>query len=520
MKTRTTIIIVVVIAVIAALLVAGFLYLPTLQNKKVLVWGTTESLNAIFPALARTYDTYIPCSAVFETLTRYKPNTTELLPSLATEWHAISPMIWEFKLRSDVKFHDGTPFNASAVEFSLERTVNDTDRPFGAIQLGRYFDYVEVVDDYTVRIHLKTPGHAGFPGMTAYCVTAIYSPTAYKNAGSDYMTKGVVGTGPYKFVSFAPAQEIVLEANRNYWDSERTPKVDKLVFKQFNDPSALKLAIEKGEIDIAHRWMYSADVSALMENPDIVTVKGNDPYVIMLPLHNNMSYTNETKIRYAIAYSIDYDAIGAIVDSERAYGIMPPSWPYAYEVQRMFERNITKAKELLSEAGYPNGLPESIQMYWCPDFGPAFQEIAVLIQGNLAEAGIPITLTSVQESTMLDYRAKGLMHMAMVRFTYTFADPDYMCYYAMRSGSAYPKGFGYGYPEIDQLMDAGAVETNTTKRIQIYREIQEIFDEKDHLVYLFRSKAYLFHRKNVHGAYIDGAIYHNIAASLTQIEKD
>ena len=112
------------------------------------------------------------------------------------------------------------------------------------------------------------------------------------------------------------------------------------------------------------------------------------------------------------------------------------------------------------------------------------------------------------------------MHMALVRFSYTFADPDYMCMFTMWSGGSYPKGFGYGYQEIDDLMDLAAVETDETTRTNLYKDIQEIFDQKAHLIYVFRAQTYLFHRKNISGVNVDAAIYYNTASYLTEIEKD
>jgi peptide/nickel transport system substrate-binding protein len=518
MKT-TYIIAVVIAAVVVVGAIAGYLLYPSLSPEKTLIWGTTEDMFGVFPAISRTYATYLPCSAIFETLVGYKSETAEVIPLLATEWEAISPMIWEFKLREGVKFHDGTAFNASAVKFSLEKTIDDPDRPWGTSQLGRYVDHVDVIDDYTVRVHVPSPGHAGLPSLIGFNVAGIYSPTAYIKAGEEFATEGAVGTGPFKFVSWKVG-ETIIEANKEYWDADRIPNVDKIIFKGFQDSGALKLALENGEIDVAHRWMYPDDVDDLCNNPDIHVKEGTDPYTYMLALHNNMSYTNQTEVRQAIAYSIDYQAITEIIDSDRAVSLMSPQWPYANNVQSMFYRNITKAKELLANAGYPEGLPGEIEMFWTSDFGPAFEQIASLIQSNLADAGITIKLQSSEWTTMLQYRSQGTMHMALVRSAFTFPDPDYMCMFFVYSGGSYPKGFSFGYPEVDDLYAQGALETNEEARIEIYKEIQEIFDPKAHLIYLFRVKMYVFYREGVDNVIVDSAIYHNLARSFTEITID
>jgi len=522
-KTSYTRKLLVVGVIIAIMIVAAVAYTFWSNIKpavtKTVVWGTTEAIPGVFPGLVRTYSEYIPCNLIFEPLYMFKPNTFELKPILATNVQAITPSIWEVTLREGIKFHDGTPFNASVVKFCIENTINDTRRPFGKEQIGKIVDYVEVMNETAVRFHLKSPGFAGFPYLLAHpsCLL-IYSPTAYLAAGDNYATTGAMGTGPFKLARYT-TQEIILEANHDYWNQTEVPKIEKFIFSVYTDPGSMKIALEQGDIDVAHRWIYEADVKSLLNTTRIVTSESADPYVYFLGLNSRNTYLNSTKVRQAIAYAIDYNAINSLAVSRRSYSAMPSKWTYVYPAQNIFERNLTRAKELMKEAGYQDGLPENIEMYFTTLFGTEFVTVSSLIQSNLAEIGVHVDLKSVEWATMLTYRADGTCPMGIFRFTYTLADPHYVAIYIHRSDGSYGKGFAYGNSTINALDDQGAIELNETRRIQLYQQIQQMLDPEAHLIYMFEKQQYLFHSKNMKNLGLDSVIFYNWY-NLRFIDKD
>jgi len=230
-----------------------------------IVIGTTESLQNSFDP-AQAYD-YLGSEVVFntaETLVTYEPNATDPSPKLAASMPDVSSdgLIYTFVLRAGVKFSDGTPFNAAAVKFSLERA-----RAFGAkdpeaagFLLSEIRGIAAPSDDKVV-ISLSQPD-VTFLSRLAYSVAGIVSPTAYANnvltGGEDgaavtarYKTDTIVGTGPYRIVAYKERESIDYEANPNYWGPE--PKTKRIRVRLFNQSSALKLALQNNEVDVAFR---------------------------------------------------------------------------------------------------------------------------------------------------------------------------------------------------------------------------------------------------------------------------
>jgi len=205
---------------------------------------------------------------VTQGLTRINPTGGEpkVLPVLATSWEQSpdDPRVWIFHLRQGVKFHDGTPFNAEAVKFNIERML---DPETGALARGafRMIEAVEVVDDYTVKIVTKE-AFAALPAQLAYSPMCINSPAQVRKLGNKEYHKAPVGTGPFKFVHHIRGQEVRLEANEEYWGGR--PYLDAIVVKPIPEVASRLMALEAGEVHVAYH-VPPRDAKRYMDNPEL-----------------------------------------------------------------------------------------------------------------------------------------------------------------------------------------------------------------------------------------------------------
>lgn len=474
--------------VVVAIVVAGAwyytsIYIPRYREERArLLTLITEAAPAdLDPALAIDSDSYMIIANVFDGLTRYKRGTTEIEPNLATSWDVPDPWTYVFTLREDVKFHDGTPFDADSVKYSF-------DRVFELYGPSSYlFDVInktEVIDGYTVQITLNYE-FSPFPSILANPIASIVSPTAVEELGDDF-DENPVGTGPFIFDSWSPGNELVLVVNEDYFGD--APQLEKIVYKSLLEASERKAAIELGEVDVVVSGrILSADLPELEDNPDIRIYEGAGLSIEYLGFNTLKQPLNDSRVREAISYAIDYDAI--INDAlegyaERVGGPIPPSI-LGYKELPLMERDISMAEQLLEEAGYAEGFDitltyniESVER----------RKVAEIIRNSLDEVGISVSIKGLDwDSSIDEYLDMG--HELMLNNWFPdYFDPDSYLFPQFHSWSAAPWGaniFGLEDPEIDALIEEGLITTDTEERIRIYGEAQERIVEDMPCLFLY-----------------------------------
>ena len=461
---------------------------PAVKPKeKVLVVGTSDYLWGIDPYDMRGYIAHMVSSMIYDTPTRIEMTKEgwEVKPNLALKWDVADGkgVVWDFELRKDVLFHDGTPFNASAVKFAYERTIGGKKGEYNL--LGDYVKSVEVLDTYKVRFTLYEQ-FSGFPSVTVNSLASVVSPTAVKKWGEQYSTKSLVGTGPFKFESWIPGDQIILVKNDKYWNKDRIPKIDRFILKFFKDPSTLKLALEKKEIDVVHRNLLTSDIPALEKNTALNVYRGPQTFVRMLcvnprPTAPAGKYLSNMLVRQAIAYAIDYDRIIKFRDGERAYGLYHKGQcvpEVAVDAQKDFKYDPVKAKQLLTQAGYPNGIPDKLEMICCPDaYGAEEVEMATMIKSNLEAIGIPVNIRIVDAVLRITLINTGNSTLSLLSCAAIHPDPDDnagVWYYS--KGVAAARRFGLNRTDVDQLVLQGKAELDNKKKAEIYQRLQMICD--------------------------------------------
>jgi peptide/nickel transport system substrate-binding protein len=452
---------------------------------------------------------------IFDGLVRYKAGSTEVEPDLATSWDTSTDgLVWTFHLRQGVKFHDGTPFNADAVVFSLERQ-RDPNHPFHQYGKWEYWGWcfseiakTEKVDDYTVKITLSKP-FAPFISTMAMFTAYIVSPTNAENL-KDQAASHPVGTGPFKFVEWVRGDHITLAKNPDYWGEKA--KIDQLIFKVIPDPSSRLLALQKGEVQ-GMEFPNPDDLQKIESDSTLQVLSQpglNVGYLAMNMGKDTPGFQapfGDVRVRQAINYAINKkDIVDQLYKgtAEVAKNPLPPTlWGYNDAVQD-YEYNPTKAKELLKEAGYPNGFKTNL---WAMPVSRPYmfdpQKIATAIQADLKQVGIDAQIVSYDWGTYLDKTEAGEHSMALLGWTADYADPDDFIYVLLDQDAATVGSAGniafYRNPQIHQIDMEAQSTSDFAKREELYKEAQVIIHNDAPWVPLAHAKQILVFNKNVSG---------------------
>jgi peptide/nickel transport system substrate-binding protein len=360
----------------AALLSAGVLAAPLLvaQNQaraQELKIGISTEPSAMDPHYHNLGPNNQLAFTIFDTLI-LQDETQKLTPGLAESWKAVSDTVWEFKLRKGVKFHDGSPFTAADVVFSMARPAKVPNSPSPFTLFTRSFSEVKVIDDFTVQFVTKAPAPL-LP--TDVSRVAIMSAKAAKADVAEGMTtealgkgEGLIGTGPYKFVEWTRGNRIVLAGNKDYWGDK--PKWERVIYRPMSNDAARVAALLSGDVDMIEN-PPPADLKKLRENPNVKISQAvsnrliyihldsfSTPTTVGIPDAGDKNPLKDVRVRKALSMAINREAIASRIMEglgqptgdflpSPMFGTRKDAKPEAY--------NPDAAKKLLADAGYPNG---------------------------------------------------------------------------------------------------------------------------------------------------------------------
>jgi peptide/nickel transport system substrate-binding protein len=422
-------------------------------------------------------------SNVFDTLVRFKADSTQVEPSLAESWTTSADgLVWTFKLRKGISFHDGTPFNADAVKFNYDRQV-DAKNPYHNGNFP-YADFtfqnvksVDVVDPYAVKFTLSAP-YAPFIANMAMFSTGIVSPTAVKKYGKDFF-KHPTGTGPFKFVEWVQKDHATYEANKTYWAGR--PCIDRLIIRGIPDNSVRVLELEKGNVHVIDQ-INPQDYSRVRSGANTALFTGPGLNVGYIGMNTDKEPFKDVRIRRAVNYAINrqaivkafYEGIGAVAKNP----IPPTIWSYNGAI-KPYEHNVAKAKALIAEAGYPNGL--STELWWPNRARPYLtqpQKIAEALQQQLGEAGIRVKLVTFEWATYLKKTADGEDPMYILGWTGDNGDPDNFMYVLLDKDNIGKQNRAFYKNETEhQLLLKAQKVSNQAERTKLYQQVQQIIHD-------------------------------------------
>ena len=415
-----------------------------------------------FEVLENVYDTLVEPDA-----------DLQMRPALAESWDVTPDQLtWTFHLRRGVKFHDGSPLTADDVVYTYRRIIDD--ELTNSDKLSAVTD-VRATNPSTVVIRLKQPSPnlltnlGGFKGMAI---------VQRKNVESGEINTHPIGTGPFSFEGRKSGDSITLNANPDYWAGP--PKVPGVIFRFIPEKSTALSALQAGEID----WTDSIPTQRVNQLKDddslhLAVVPSNDYWY--LALNEARKPWNDVRVRQAIAYAIDRDAIvtatsyGTAAKNELAI----PEGNYWYTDYNRYHYDIDEAKRLLAEA---NASPQNLDMLVTTEY-PETVTAAQIIADNVAPLGIKVNIRTVDFATWLDEQNTGHFDMLMMGWLGNI-DPDDF-YYAQHHTDGTSNAQKYSNPEVDRLLDAGRVETNQEARADIYRKAATIIADECSYIYLY-----------------------------------
>ncbi len=425
-----------------------------------------------------------------------------IVPGLAESWEQPDDLTTIFKLREGVKFHNGEELKASDVKFTIDRMLSSPT----VHHIIQAVDSVEVVDDYTVKVTTKQPFGALLNHLS-HTAASILSEKAVTEMGDNY-GQTPVGTGPYAFVKWDAGDKVVLKANDDYFRG--APEIKNVIFRNITEGTNRTIGLETKEVDIAYD-IEPIDKGAIIDNPDLTLTE--EPSLSMAYIGFNMKKEvfQNAKVREAISHAIKVDDIIEAVlmgaGSPANSPIGPKVFGHNPDVKAP-EYDVELAKQLLAEAGYPNGFKTSI---WTND-NPVRVQICQIVQAQLKEIGIDMSIEIVEWGAYLDGTSRGDHDMFILGWVTVTGDADYGLYALFHSttqGGAGNRSF-YSNPKVDELLDQAKSSTDPEARRALYGEIQAILQEELPVRTLYYQTHNAGMQNNVEGFHLHPAGHHKI----------
>jgi peptide/nickel transport system substrate-binding protein len=434
----------------------------------------------------------VVASHLFDTLVERDQNL-RLVPALAAEMpKLVAPTTWEVKLRRGVKFHNGEEFDAESVKFSLERVKSG----LRASSTFRLIDRVDIVDSHTVRVQTSKPWPT-FTTIMGFRQASMYPPKAYAGKDSTFISRNPIGTGPYKLVRWSKDEEIVLEANDQYWRG--APRIKTVVFRPIPDDAVRVAALQNGEIDVAVNIPpHLAGIIAnhpkifLSTAPSIrtlqlmfVTHEYDAQHKLVGPYKGVL--TADKRVRQAIAYAIDVDEIikGVLDGKAVRTATMLTSLHFGYDASlKPIRQDLGKVKQLLTAAGFPSGMDltlNSPQGRYVRD-----KEVAEAVTGQLNKAGIRTQLKTYEFVNYLN----NLVYVHkpgpvwLIGWGTPTVDAETVYGPLFRTGSNLGN---YHNPDFDGMVDQAQTQMDEKQRLATYHRINKLWIEEMPAVPLYQQ---------------------------------
>lgn len=411
-----------------------------------------------------------------------------LKPALAEEYETSEDgLTYTFKLREDVKFHNGDPVTAEDVVYSFNRLMGtDNDEPLSADFDG--IESIESPDENTIVITLSEADSTFLTFLTAKDSAII--PESNDDAHNDHP----IGTGPFKFVSYSPGSNLVLEKNEDYW-VEGLPYLEKATFVFQTDDEAAFLALQAGEIDLLE---VAAHRIPELENDYQLDFQDNNS-TVLIGFNQDKEPFNDEKVRQAISHAINKDDVLEATFSGYATKIgsnMSPAMGAFYKegLEDYYERDVDKAKELLAEAGYPDGFKTTISI---SSHTQRYADIAQVAVENLKEIGIDVEIEVIEWGVWLERIYQGRdFEMTAIDFTGKLSPYDILNRYISDADNNF---MNFKNEEYDEVLKEVISEEDLDKQIELYHRAQEILTEDATAVFLGDYQFIWVMDKNVEG---------------------
>ncbi|MEH6526953.1 MAG: ABC transporter substrate-binding protein [Sneathiella sp.] len=488
----------IIAAAVAMIATAGGATLTQAEEGKsggTLVIGTTQKARHLNPAVQSGIATAVPGTQIFATPLRFDENW-QPQPYLAESWSVSDDgKSITLNLRKNARFHDGKPVTSEDVAFSLQ-TVKD-NHPFKSMFAP--VTGVDTPDANTAVINFDKPHPAAFLAMSSALLPII--PKHVYGDGQDAKThpanSAPVGSGPFKFSEFKPGEYIILEKNPDYFIEGR-PYLDKIIIKNYKDPTSLALATDKGEVTMYPFLGTSKDIARLKKSDNvIVTDRGYEAVgpLNWLEFNTKNEYLKDKRVRQAIAYAIDRNfVVNALLggQSKAATGPIVPGSPFYAANAQKYDLDLDKANALLDEAGFPrdaDGMRFKLTVDYIPNGSELQKGVAEYLKPQLKKAGIAVDLRASPDFPTWAKRVSGHDFDMSMDIVFNWGDPvigvhrTYLCD-NIKKGVIWSNTQSYCNEEVDALLLQAGSELDQAKRIALYNQAQEIIVDEAPIAYL------------------------------------
>ena len=461
-----------------------------------LIFAQGAEPRGLDPALVDDAESSKVIFNIYEGLLKYADDSTKVEPSLAKSWD-VSPdgLSYTFYLQEGVKFHDGTDFNAEAVKFNIDRQIPPLvteDMAYGSFVYGSVKD-VEVVDEYTVKINLTAPNTAFLANLAMVMAAPIVSPKAL-DENNNNVNEAPVGTGPYKFVSWAKDENIVLARNDEYWGTKALTK--NVIFKFIKDNSARVVALNNGEADM----IDGIDATVV----DQITGAGNELFkaggmnINYLAYNTSKAPFNNADLRRALSQAINVpELVESLYQgySEAATSVLPPFMNGYDPSITQVGYDPTAAETALKAAGLTS---VKIMTYTNPrPYNSATgQSLAEAIQGYLSKVGVTATIDSYDWTTYKDKLKAGDYDICFYGWIGDNGDPDNFMYLLAHEDPTMNVAL-YKNEEFNRLLAEGLTIPEGADRNAVYTQLEKIAAEDAPWLPISHAEALAAYRPNV-----------------------
>ena len=466
--------------------------------KNTLTWAQGADVTSLDPHQGKETPAVQVNTQIFDTLVTVDPETNEVVPQIAESWEQTDDQTYVFKIREGIKFHDGSDLTAEDVKFSLDRARNSAAVSY----IVNFIEEVTVDDDHTVTVKTTAP-YAPTLRNLAIPFAAIV-PKAVVEADENAFIQNPVGSGPYKFVEWNHGDHVTLKAFDDYYAGK--PETENLIIPE---TSQRTIALETGEVDLAYDLAVN-DIPKVNSDDKLTVYEIPSLTCWYVSMNMNKKPFDNPKVREAMSMAIDRQTIIDTINAgsgQTADAIIAPA-VFGYYSTGVKEYNPTKAKELLAEAGYPNGFSTTL---WVND-NQSRIEMCQAMQAMLLEVGVQCNLEVLEFGSFISRTTAGDHDLAYFGWTTSSGDADYSYYsleHSTQQGAAGNRSF-LADPDVDKLIEEARSNTNEEERKELYKELAIKLDEINNNIPVYYSSINVGANKKVEGFVMDANGYHSL----------
>jgi peptide/nickel transport system substrate-binding protein len=491
---------------------------PVAASGGTLVYGLSGDFDDTLDPGVTNFDTSIRVTLnICEPLV-WEPEPGKFVPGLAEKWEvSTDALTYTFNLKKGVKFHDGSPFNGAAVKFTLDRIVDPATKAGQSHdQLGPY-DHTEIVDDFTIKVVMKQPYAPLLTNMNGYL--GIVSPTAVQKMGMAEFARHPVGTGPFMFKEWVPKDHVTLVKNPDYnWGSSffkhtGPAYLDEVIYKIIPEPSVRTGTLKTGETQIIDE-VDPLEYATLSKDAKFGIISKGQPGSGWVLLLNTTSKgaISDPAVKQAIEFAVDREGLNKAVFqglNKAAWSpLMRPTFGYDASTEQLYKFDPEKAKQLLSEAGWQPGADgirakggQKAEIIFPIISRPRDNAMATSVQASLRDVGIDLKVDPLERAAAREAYSQNRYDISFMWFSY--GDPDVLrTIFHSDNVEAFNRA-RYQVPEVDKMLVDAAGTTDSAKRADLYKQIQQRVLKDAVVVPLVDTLVYNAKRAEVQGEVLD-----------------